>query len=113
MATDLYRLFPTLHKRAFGAAIGVASSVLVASATVMHLLRAPTPPFPLELLGQFFAGYTVSWMGAVIGAFWAFVAGFAAGWFIAFTRNLTLAIMLFAIRTREELQQTDDFLDHI
>jgi hypothetical protein len=39
--------------------------------------------------------------------------GFVAGWFTAFCRNLAVAISIFAIRTRVELSETRDFLDHI
>jgi hypothetical protein len=35
------------------------------------------------------------------------------GWFLAFCRNLLLAVKLFVVRTRAELSQTRDFLDHI
>jgi hypothetical protein len=69
--------------------------------------------FPLGLLGQYFAGYTVSWPGVLVGAGWGFVVAFVAGWFVAFCRNAALAITAFAIRTRAELTETRDFLDHI
>ncbi len=49
----------------------------------------------------------------LIGAGWGFVVAFVAGWFFAFCRNAALAITAFAIRTRAELMQTRDFLDHI
>ena len=35
------------------------------------------------------------------------------GWFVAFARNLILALMLAEVRTRAELSQTKNFLDHI
>lgn len=105
--------FAPLHKRAFGVATGAVSALLIFAVTAIYLLRDPHPGFQLDLLGQFFSGYTVSWTGAVIGAAQAFVAGFVMGWFLAFTRNLVLAAMLFAGRTRSELEATRDLLDHI
>jgi hypothetical protein len=67
----------------------------------------------LRLLDQYFYGYTVSLTGVFIGAFWGFVAGFTGGWFVAFCRNLAIAISVFVTRTRAELSETRDFLDHI
>jgi hypothetical protein len=110
---DLALLFAPLHKRAFGTAVGCAAALVVGLATVVYLVRAPDPGFDLGLLAQYFAGYTVSWAGALVGAAWAFVTGFVAGWFVAFCRNLVLAAWLFITRTRSELAATREFLDHI
>jgi len=81
--------------------------------TAVYLIRDPQPGFDLGLLSQFFTGYSVSWSGAIIGSVQAWIAGFVVGWFLAFTRNLVLAAMLFAGRSRIELEQARDFLDHI
>jgi hypothetical protein len=105
--------FAPLHKRAFGVATGTAAALVTFLATAVYLIRDPHPGFDLGLLSQFFRGYSVSWPGAVIGAGQAFIAGFVMGWFLAFARNLVLAAMLFAGRSRAELEQTRDFLDHI
>jgi len=105
--------FAPLHKRAFGMATGVAAALLTFLVTAVFLLGSPHPEFDLGLLAQFFTGYTVSWPGAVIGAAWAGAVGFVLGWFLAFARNLVLAIMLLTVRSRAELGQTRDFLDHI
>lgn len=110
---QLQLVFAPLHKRAFGMAAGVACGSLVAAATIVHLLRAPDDPFPLSLLNQYFYGYSVSWWGVFVGAFWMGLAAFVFGWFLAFTRNLVIAVMLFIGRTRAELAETRDFLDHI
>ncbi len=112
-ADPLRLAFAPLHKRAFGTATGVAAGLVVFLATAIYLLHEPRPAFDLGLLAQFFAGYTVDWRGAFIGAAWAWFAGFVMGWFLAFCRNLLLAGLLFVVRTRAELQQTRDFLDHI
>ncbi len=105
--------FAPLHKRAFGLAIGSAAAVVVFLVTIIYILRAPEDGFQLGLLNQYFAGYSVSFGGAVVGAAWAFVSGFVAGWFLAFCRNLVIAASIFIIRARSEMAQTRDFLDHI
>ena len=105
-------LFAPVDKRAFGVALGVAGAMIVAGVTIVDLL-VPTPWNGIELLNNYFAGYSLSWTGALIGAGWGFAVGFCAGWLLAFTRNLTLALSLFALRSRAELDEVSDFLDHI
>jgi len=105
--------FAPLNKRAFGTALGSAGAVLMVLVTVAVLVTDRAQEFPLGLLGQYLYGYTVSWPGVLIGAGWGFVVAFVAGWFFAFCRNAALAITAFAIRTRAELTETRDFLDHI
>jgi hypothetical protein len=105
--------FAPLNKRAFGIALGSAGAVVMALLTIAVLVADRAREFPLGLLGQYFAGYTVSWPGVFIGAGYGFVVAFVAGWFFAFCRNAALAITAFAIRTRAELSETRDFLDHI
>lgn len=102
-----------LHKRAFGVATGTVAALVTFLVTAVYLIRDPHPGFDLGLLAQFFTGYSVSWPGALIGAGQAWIAGFVLGWLLALARNLILAVMLFAGRSRAELEQTRDFLDHI
>ena len=105
--------FAPLHKRAFGIALGSAGALLMVYLTVAVLVTDRAQEFPLGLLGQYMFGYQVTWPGVLIGAAWGFVVAFVAGWFFAFCRNAALAITAFAIRTRAELTETRDFLDHI
>ena len=104
--------FAPLHKRIFGTAIGIAAALLLTIATILALLTNPRDS-GLGLLSAYFHGYSVSWPGVVIGAVWAFLVGFIAGWFLAFVRNFVLATWLLTIRVRENISQTRDFLDHI
>ena len=113
MERRLELAFLPLHKRAFGLAAGFVSALLVFGATLLHLARSPDDGAPLILLAQFFSGYTVSLEGALIGAFWAGIAGFVAGWFFAFCRNFALALSAFFVRTRADMREIRGFLDHI
>jgi hypothetical protein len=106
-------LFAPVHKRALGTAVGFTAATGVFLLTAFHLLVVPESAIDLSLLAQYFHGYTVSWSGAFIGAFWGFVTGFVAGWFVGFVRNVVMAASMFIIRTRAELLQAKDFLDHI
>ena len=105
--------FAPLHKRAFGIATGVAGAALMSYLTLAAMFVPASKNFPIELLGQYFTGYSVSWPGLLVGAGWGFVVAFVAGWFAAFCRNLALAISAFLIRTRAEMEATREFLDHI
>jgi hypothetical protein len=109
----MHLAFARLHKAAFGVATGTAGAVLMALLTIVCLVVPRASGFPLHLLGEYFTGYTVSWGGLAIGMAWGFLVAFVAGWFLAFCRNLALAIIAFAIRTRAELSATRNFLDHI
>lgn len=105
--------FAPIHKRAFGVATGVAFGLAVFVLTLVEVMRDASVPSPLRLLGEYFAGYTVSPGGAFIGLLWGFGTGFVMGWFVAFCRNLAVAASIFWIRTRAELSANRDFLDHI
>jgi hypothetical protein len=105
-------LFAPVDKRAFGAAIGVALAMTIAGVTLLDLVARDRWE-GLALLAQYFPGYTVSLTGAVAGAAWGMAVGFVAGWLLAFVRNLTLALSLFMIRGKAELEEASDFLDHI
>jgi hypothetical protein len=113
LPADLRTLFSPIHKTAFATALGLTAALAVAVLTVFHVLVAPQDGPNLGLLSQFFFGYSVSWQGVVIGAFWAGVAGFVMGWFAAFVRNLVIAVWLFLVKARAELSQAADFLSHI
>lgn len=105
--------FLPLHKRAFGMATGLAASLIVFGATAMTLLFDAGAESPIGLLSQYFTGYTVSWTGAFVGAAWGAFSGFVMGWFLAFSRNAFVALMILYVRTRADWSQKRDFLDHI
>jgi hypothetical protein len=105
--------FAPLHKRAFGVAVGTAAGLLLAAVTAYHVLFLAPGTIRLDLLRAYFYGYRVSWAGVLIGGAWGFGVGFVLGWFVAFCRNLVVAISVFVTRTRAELSETRDFLDHI
>ena len=106
-------LFAPVDKRAFGTAIGIAAGLVILGITVLDVARGLQPVGGLGLLSQYFAGYSVSFRGALIGLAWGMAVGFCAGWFVAFVRNFVLAVSLFLLRERAELDETRDFLDHI
>ncbi len=106
-------LFAPIDKRAFGVAIGVVAALAIGGITALQLLISPRRGMDIALFSQYFPGYAVSWPGVLAGTAWGFAVGFCAGWFTAFVRNLVLALSLFTIRSKAELSDSRDFLDHI
>lgn len=103
--------FAPVHKLAMGVAVGLVSSLLLAGITAFQVIAAPPDAPQLGLLSQYFYGYSVTGPGVAVGAFWGFVIGFVAGWFVAFVRNFVLALWVIAVRANAEL--SNSFLDHI
>jgi hypothetical protein len=102
-----------VHKTAAGIAVGCFCGVAFFALTVFHVVLRPADALDIGLLAQYFNGYEVSWKGAVIGLCWGFLSGFVAGWFVAFVRNVVIAIRVLMLKGRAELAQARDFLDHI
>lgn len=101
-----------VHKAALGFAVGTMTGGGLFLLTATHVALAVEGP-NLALLNQYFAGYTVSWPGAVIGLAWAFAVGFVAGWLLGFVHNFTMSFWVFLVRTRNDLSRTRNFLDHL
>ena len=94
-------------------AVGFIAGSLIFLLTIFQTVVQPVDAPNLLLLREYFYGYEVSVKGAFIGAFWASIAGFVAGWFLAFVRNLCVAIRLRYTSAKVDLQNARDFLDHI
>src|SRR5271157_191118 len=110
--SPLLRAFAPLHRTAMGVACGVVGGGLLAIASLVLVLRGKDM-LSLGLLGQFFPGYSVSWSGVFIGLLWGFGVGFVLGYGFAFVRNAAVWIWLTVIRSRAEMEQYSDFLDHL
>ncbi|HWG35929.1 MAG TPA: hypothetical protein VN650_17335 [Gemmatimonadaceae bacterium] len=105
--------FAPLHKAALGLASGVVFASIFALVTLVDLVVDPRQIAGLGLLAQYFYGYSVSIAGVFIGLAWGFVVGFVAGWFLAFTRNVVLAIWILYFRARADWLATRDLLDYV
>lgn len=105
-------LFQRAHKSALGFAFGVIAGGGLFLLTAVHV-ALEIDGLPLGLLSQYFQGYSVTWPGAFVGLAWGFAVGFVGGWLLGFVHNFTVGIWLLIIRTRRDLNQTTNFLDHI
>ncbi len=112
MHPGLALAFAPVHKRAFGMAVGIVVGFTVFLATAWCIVRGDPPPivYGLRFLVPM---HDVTWAGAVLGSLSSAFAAFVAAWFLAFCRNAVLFSSIWLARTRAELEQTRDFLDHI
>jgi hypothetical protein len=69
-------------------ALGLITGLLVFVATNWLVLKGGEPIGPhLALLGQFLPGYSVSFLGSLVGLAYGAVLGAVAGWSIAWIYN--------------------------
>jgi hypothetical protein len=106
--------FAPMHRLGMGVAGGVVSGAMLFVMTMILVLKGGYPIGPtLGLLGHFFFGYSVTFGGAFIGFGWGFVSGFLLGWTFAVLHNVLIWIWLVVVRSRAEMEQYGDFLDHM
>jgi hypothetical protein len=87
--TRLLRLNATVQ----GVVTGIIAGLGIFIATNWLLLKAEEGEVVgphLSLLGQFFIGYEVSFLGSLIGFAYAFVSGFIIGYLLATIYNWTV-----------------------
>ena len=106
------RLLRTFAPVAMGVAWGVVCGGLLALATLVLVLRGPDQ-LNLNLLNQFLWRYRVSVGGIFIGLFWGAGVGFALGYGFALAHNTAIWIWLTVVRSKAEMDQYSDFLDHL
>jgi hypothetical protein len=83
--TRLLRLNATVQ----GIVTGVLAGLAVFVATNWLLLKGgPAVGLHLSLLGHFFLGYRVSFVGSLIGFAYGFACGFVGGYLVAWLYNL-------------------------
>ena len=91
---------------AMGAAVGALIGGAVFAATVILLIKGGTRiGSNLSLLGQFFAGYDVTWSGSLIGLLYGFAAGFLFGFLFATFRNAAMRLHLGSLRVQRFLHR--------
>jgi hypothetical protein len=113
VASPLLLAFAPIHRRALGVACGLVLGGLLSIATLILVLQRHDRALNLNLLGQFFRGYSVSWQGIFVGFVWGIVVGFIFGWSLAFIRDAVAWIWLTVIRSRAEMSEYSDLLDHL
>ena len=110
----LIRTFARMDKLAFATAVGTVSGLAVFLASIWLVLKGGDVIGPnLQLLGQYFIGYTVTLKGAFIGLMYGFLWGFIFGWLFSYLRNLSIGIFLYFIKRKIEIPSFKNLLDFI
>lgn len=80
---ELSRAVARIHAAVLALVFGLMGGFGLFVMTAWLLIKGGTHVGPhLQLLGQYFIGYSVSWGGSVIGFFYGALVGAAAGWVI-------------------------------
>ena len=112
----LDRLLPSVFSRmdqlGLATAIGSVCGLLIFLSTIWLMRSDGVATHYLQLLNQYFFGYTVSIKGAFVGMAYGFSWGFLFGWLFAYLRNFSMAYYIYRIKRKVELLTFRDFLDH-
>jgi protoporphyrinogen oxidase len=109
----LMRAFARIDKLGFATALGSVGSLLIFLATILLALKGGEVVGPnLQLLSQYFTGYTVTVKGAFIGMAYTFWWLFLFGWLFAYLRNLFIAFYVYRVKRKTEVLRFTDFIDH-
>ena len=109
----LIKTFAKMDKFGFAFAIGLVSGLLVFITTLWLVIKGGEVVGPnLQLLGQYFIGYSVTIKGAFIGMGYSLFWGFLFGWLLAYLRNLFLGFFIYRVKKKIEMLSFRDFLDH-
>jgi hypothetical protein len=77
-----------LNAKILGLILGIVCGLIIFIATIWLVVKGGTVVGPhLQLLGQFFIGYKVSFWGSIIGFFWGFAIGSLCGTAIGWIYN--------------------------
>ena len=101
----LARAFPKLDGVALGLSMGILCGFVLSLATVALVLKGGDVVGPrLQLLSEYFPGYSVTAGGSLLGLGYGFVTGLIGGWGFAFLRNGFLFLYMAAkYRSAERL----------
>ena len=85
---EVLRAVRSIRSRLAGLTLGLLAGFGLFLATAILLVKGgENVGAHLNLLGEYFPGYRVTWGGAVLGLLYGFVTGFAARWFVGWVYN--------------------------
>lgn len=110
----LAQAFPKLDRVAFAVSVGTMAGLLIFLATIILVVKGGDVVGPnLQLLNQYFPGYTVTVPGSILGLCYGFATGFVAGWGFAFFRNVSVFLYTALIQRRAERLLLRNLLEYV
>lgn len=98
---------------ALGVSVGILFGLMVFLATNILILKGGDEIGPnLALLGQFFIGYEVTFIGSLSGFFWGFATGYIFGSLVALLRNFIVSAYLFFLKLKSSFTAVNDYIDN-
>ncbi len=87
----LRKVLARASQQGWGLALGTVCGLGLFLATIVLVVRGgPNPGAHLGMLGVYFPGYSVTFIGSLVGLVYAFVGGYAMGRTIAIIYNKLL-----------------------
>jgi hypothetical protein len=109
----LERTFMRMDKLGLATALGTVFGLIVFLASIIIVIKGGQTVGPnLQLLSQYFYGYTVTVKGAFIGFAYSFFWGFLFGWLFAYFRNFLVGFFIYRIKKRMAMLKFRDFIDY-
>ena len=108
------RVIERVHPISFGLAVGCTVGLMMCLATLFLVIKGgANMGANMQLLGQFFGGYSVTPAGSLIGLTYGLVAGFLIGSVGAYLRNLLIYLSAHLLYRDIERNLLRQFLDYI
>lgn len=108
------RVFARIDKLAMATAVGSVSGLLFFLSTIWIVFNGSDEIGRyLALLGQYFAGYSVTVEGAFLACAYGFIWGFMFGWLLAYIRNFLLAFYIYQAKKKNEDFTVLDFFQNL
>lgn len=90
----LRRAVVRLNRNILGVVFGIVLGLMIFVATNWLVFKGGPVVGPhLALLGQFFIGYRVTFLGSLIGLAYGCVCGFVGGWILALVYNRVVSLL--------------------
>ena len=106
--------FRKLDRVALGLSMGTMAGLLVFLATIILVLKGGDVVGPkLQLLDQYFPGYSVTMSGSLLGLCYGYITGFVGGWGFAFVRNASVFLYTALIQRRAERLLLRNLLEYV
>ncbi len=82
-----------LNGQVLGLVLGIVGALIIFAATNWLVLKGGEVVGPhLSLLGQFFVGYSVTFLGSLVGAVYAFIIGYLSGRLVGWIYNAIVSL---------------------